>query len=329
MKEVLTALLSMLIVLNCMPMLIKYMRGRQFGQTIYRLGPQAHLGKQGTPNMGGILIASASVVTALAYALYQGVAWRLLPILLTAIGCMAVGFADDYIKVVQKEHEGLKPRQKVFGQILVGLLFSLYCYFAVGSRVLLPFTKTTWDLGLLYVPLMTVLVVFMTNSANIQDGADGLLSSVTVVGAVAMGIIALGMEPAVAPRDGAASAGMLFALAGACIGFLRYNRHPAQIMMGDTGSMLIGGVFVAVSMLLGLQLWLILVCFTMIMSSLSVVIQRLYFKATKGKRIFKMSPIHHHFELSGMSENQIVLMYTLVTLGLSLIAVLATLPVVR
>ena len=328
MMELLVVVFSALIVLVCMPFLIRYMRGRQFGQTIYKLGPQAHLDKQGTPNMGGILIASACVVAALAYALYQGLAWRLLPVLLAALGCMGVGFADDYIKVIHREHEGLKPRQKVLGQVLVGVLFSLYCYFTVGSSVLLPFSRNTWDLGIFYVPLMTLLVVFMTNSANLQDGADGLLSSVTVVGGVAMGTIALMLEPAVAPRDGVVSAGLLFALVGACVGFLYYNRHPAQIMMGDTGSMLIGGVFVSVAMLLGIQFWLIPICFTMIMSSVSVMMQRAYFKATKGKRIFKMSPIHHHFELSGMSENQIVRMYTVVTLVLSGLAVLAILPVV-
>ncbi len=329
MKEIIVALFSALIVLLFMPMLIRYMRGRQFGQTIYKLGPQAHLEKQGTPNMGGILIASASVVTALSYALFEGIAWRLLPVLLTAIGCMAVGFADDYLKVIHKEHEGLKPRQKVLGQVLVGVLFSLYCYFTVGSSILLPFSKSTWDLGVFYVPLMTLLIVFMTNSANLQDGADGLLSSVTVVGGVAFGIIALMMDSQVMPRDGAASAGLMFALVGACIGFLWFNRHPAQIMMGDTGSMLIGGAFVAVAILLGLQFWLIPICLTMIMSSLSVIIQRLYFKATHGKRIFKMSPIHHHFELSGMSENQIVVMYTLVTLALSMLGVWAVVPIVR
>lgn len=326
MKILLVGLFSALIVLVLMPLLIRYMLGRQFGQTIYKLGPQAHLDKQGTPNMGGILIGSAAVTTSLAFALYEGLAWRMLPLQLAALGCMAVGFLDDYIKVIHKRHEGLKPRQKVLGQVLVGVLFSVYCYFTVGSAVLLPFTAAVWDLGIWYVPLMTVLVVFMTNSANIQDGADGLLSSVTVVGGTALSVFALLLDPMVAPRDGTAAAGLVAALVGACLGFLYFNRHPAKIIMGDTGSMFIGGVFVAVAMLLGLQLWLVLLCFTMIASSLSVVIQRVYFKLTKGKRIFRMSPIHHHFELSGMSENQIVTMYTLVTLALSALAVVAMLP---
>ena len=326
MTLVLTAVTSAVFVLAMMPWLIRYLRKRAFGQTIYELGPQAHLQKQGTPNMGGILIASVSVLTALAYALYEGVTWQLLPLVLASLGAMGVGFADDYIKVIRRNHEGLKPRQKIIGQVLVGLFFSIYCYFFVGSSIQLPFTRSAWDLGILYVPLMTLLFIFMTNSANLQDGVDGLMGSVTVVGAVAMAVIAVFLDHQLAPRAGSAAAGLLMAVAGASIGFLRYNKHPAQIMMGDTGSMYIGGVFTAVSMLLGLQFWLIPICFTMIMSSVSVIMQRSYYKLTHGKRIFKMSPIHHHFELSGMNENQIVIMYALVTLAMSAIAVLAAMP---
>lgn len=329
MTSILALLAALLIVLIAMPAFIRYLKQKQFGQTIYELGPQAHLGKKGTPNMGGVVIASATIVAALAFSLCEGLAWRLLPLILVALGAMAVGFADDYIKNIRKNHEGLKPLQKVVGQVAVGLLFSLYCYFTVGSRILLPFTKTQWNLGIFYIPIMTALYVFMTNSANLQDGADGLLSSVTVVGGVAMGVIALLLERFHDSHFSGASALCLFALVGASAGFLRYNKHPARIMMGDTGSMFIGGVFVGAAMLLELQFWLIPICFTMIMSSVSVIMQRAYFKLTHGKRIFKMSPIHHHFELSGMSENQIVAMYSLVTLFLSLIAVLATLPLLH
>lgn len=323
MKQVFAFLLPAALMLALMPSFITFLRKKHFGQTMYELGPQSHLHKQGTPNMGGILIASTCILSALSFSFAGGFVWQMLPLLLVSLAAMAVGFADDYIKVMQRQHEGLKPMQKILGQVVAGLLFSLFCYYAVGSSIRLPFTAAQWDLGIFYIPLMTLLVIFMTNSANLQDGADGLLSSVTVVGALAFGVIALMFSPVLDPLYGPAVSIGMFALAGAAAGFLWFNRHPARIMMGDTGSMFIGGMFVGAAMLLGLQLLLIPICFTMIMSSVSVIMQRIYFKLTHGKRIFKMSPIHHHFELSGMSENSIVIMYSLTTLGLSVLALLA------
>ena len=331
--------LALAIMLLVMPKFLPYLKKLKFGQTIYELGPQAHKAKQGTPNMGGIVIAGATVLSLLVVTVFAGVknGWDfgfgnfLWPLLFVVLGSMAVGFADDFIKDVKKNHEGLKPKQKLVGQLFVGAAFSVYCYFNVGHDVILPFTNHTWDLGIFYIPLMTVLVMFMTNSANLQDGVDGILSSVTVVGMAAFGAIAAFF--AANPENALGNNGQIiaiacFALAGACIGFLRFNRHPAKIFMGDTGSMFIGGVMVGVAMLMKLEFLLIPICFTCIMSSVSVMMQTTYFKITKkktgtGKRIFKMTPIHHHFELSGMKENQIVLMYAAVTLVLSLIAVLS------
>ena len=267
------------------------------------------------------------------------------PLLFITVGCMAMfGFPDDYIKDVKKDHEGLKPRQKLIGQMVIGLAFSAFCNWKLGSDVIIPFTDRTWDLGIFYIPIMTVLVMFITNSANLQDGVDGLLSSVTIVGMVAFGFIiaSMGMSarltedgktlieslfPGLTSREPwfVPIAILCFALAGASIGFLRYNRHPAKIFMGDTGSMFIGGAMVGAAMLTKTQFLLIPISFTCIMSSVSVMLQRGYFKYTKkkygeGRRIFKMSPLHHHFELCGMKENQIVLMYAAVTLILSAIA---------
>ena len=324
---------AVMIMLLVMPKFLPYLKKLKFGQTIYELGPQAHLAKQGTPNMGGIVIAGATVVTliviSIVYTAMQGASFGLdnplWALLFVALGSLAVGFADDYIKDVKKNHEGLKPKQKLMGQVVVGLLFSLFCFFYVGSDVIIPFTKSTWDLGIFYIPIMTVLVMFMTNSANLQDGVDGLLSSVTVVGMAAFGVIALFLSDAQSVWYQVIACGC-FALVGACIGFLRFNRHPAKIFMGDTGSMFIGGMMVGAAMLMKLEFLLIPICFTCIMSSVSVMLQTGYFKITKkkygkGKRIFKMAPIHHHFELCGMNENQIVMMYAAVTLVLSLIGV--------
>ena len=324
---------AVMIMLLVMPKFLPYLKKLKFGQTIYELGPQAHLAKQGTPNMGGIVIAGATVVTLIVLSIVStamqdasfGLDNPLWALLFVALGSLAVGFADDYIKDVKKNHEGLKPKQKLMGQVVVGLLFSLFCFFYVGSDVIIPFTRHTWDLGIFYIPIMTVLVMFMTNSANLQDGVDGLLSSVTVVGMAAFGVIALFMSDAQSVWYQVIACGC-FALVGACIGFLRFNRHPAKIFMGDTGSMFIGGMMVGAAMLMKLEFLLIPICFTCIMSSVSVMLQTGYFKITKkkygkGKRIFKMAPIHHHFELCGMNENQIVMMYAAVTLVLSLIGV--------
>lgn len=343
-------ILALALVLAVMPAFLPFLRKLKFGQTIYDLGPQAHKAKQGTPNMGGIVTGSATVIALLVYCVILAVNGRpsfalqsaLWPLLFITIGCTAFfGFPDDYIKDVKKDHEGLKPKQKLIGQMVVGLLFSVYCYATLGSDVWIPFTGHTWNLGIFYIPVMTVLVMFITNSANLQDGVDGILSSVTVVGMAAFGVIALLLNASMLRSQQNAFfdinlvvddcwlptvAALCLALAGASVGFLFFNHHPAKIFMGDTGSMFIGGAFVGVAMLTKCEFLLIPICFTCIMSSVSVMMQTAYFKYTKkkygeGRRIFKMSPIHHHFELCGMKENQIVLMYAAVTLVLSALAV--------
>ena len=244
---------------------------------------------------------------------------------------MAVGFADDYIKAVKKRHDGLSPWQKIAGQVIVSLGFSLYCYFSprVGSAIRIPFTGTEWDLGIFYIPLMTLLVIFIVNSSNLQDGLDGLLGTVTAISSSAWAVICMilivvsELNGRWSSVSGTATIGVFaMSMAGACIGFLRFNRYPAKTFMGDTGSMLLGGGTVAMAMLLRMPLLLLLIFFTPIMSSVSVILQRYYYKLTHGKRIFLMSPIHHHFEKKGYTETQIVSMYAGVTLLLSLIAVL-------
>ena len=226
----------------------------------------------------------------------------------------------------------MTPWQKIAGQVLVAVGFTLWCYFhpMIGSKIWVPFANVEWDLGVWYIPLMSVTIIFMVNSANLQDGLDGLLSSVASIGSAAWGIMALFFFTAVSALNNAemnnnyyAVAIFALAVAGSCMGFLRFNHYPAKIFMGDTGSMFIGGATVGMAMVLRQPLMLILIAFTMICSSLSVMIQVTYFKATHGKRIFKMSPIHHHFELCGYSETQIVSMYAVVTGILSLVAILS------
>lgn len=356
MYAALAAGIAMLLVLAVMPFFLPFLKKLKFGQTIYDLGPQAHKTKQGTPNMGGLVTAGATILATVVLSVVRcvrngcsmGLDNALWPLLFITLGCMILfGFPDDYIKDVKKDHEGLKPKQKLIGQMIIGLVFSLFCYFYVGHDVWLPFTQKTWDLGIFYIPVMTVLVMFITNSANLQDGVDGILSSVTVVGMAAFGAIAWVIGTGLANEASPAAAlfagkgqipwfGIIsilcFALAGASVGFLFFNHHPAKIFMGDTGSMFIGGAFVGAAMLLKCQFLLLPICFTCIMSSVSVMMQTTYFKYTRkktgtGKRIFRMAPLHHHFELSGMKENQIVAMYTFVTLMLSALAVWSVLAV--
>lgn len=341
--------LAVALMLILMPGCIKELRKLKFGQTMYELGPQTHLNKKGTPNMGGLVIGLVTVVVTVLFAAlnYSRLAknggelarWLTLDnglwgLLFVALGAMAIGFTDDYTKDVKKNHEGLKPMQKVAGQLVVGLIFSIWAYFYVGSDVILPFTGKTWNLGVFYIPLITLTVLFMTNSANLQDGLDGLLSSVTVVGMIAFGVLAVLMNRLTGARallgetSRDAAAILCFTLAGAAIGFLRFNHYPAQIFMGDTGSMFIGGVMVGAAVVLKCEFLLLLICFTCVMSSVSVMLQTAYFKYTKkktgtGKRIFKMSPIHHHFEMCGMKETQIVAMYAGVTLVLAALAILS------
>lgn len=327
-------LLSIVLVLVTAPKFIPWLRKLKFGQTIYALGPQAHKAKQGTPTMGGLMMVFAVVVTTLLLHPKGWYGWQdfMLALLAVSLLSMLVGFLDDYIKVAKKRSLGLTPWQKIAGQVLVAVGFSVYCYLhpQVGSKILVPFLNTEWDLGVWYIPLMSITVIFMVNSANLQDGLDGLLSSVCAVGSAAWGIMALFFLSAVSALNSPmfnnnyyAVAIFAMAVSGAAMGFLRFNHYPAQVFMGDTGSMFIGGATVGMAMLLRQPLMLLLISFTMVMSSMSVIIQRVYFKATHGKRIFKMSPIHHHFELSGYSETQIGAMYAVITGVLSLIAILS------
>lgn len=305
------------------PRVLPVLRKLKFGQTIYELGPKSHQTKQGTPTMGGLMFVAVScVITALAMLWRPGDfagGWDFgLAAIVVSLASMLIGFVDDFIKVVKKRNLGLIWWQKIIGQVVVAVGFSLYCYLSpyVGSSILIPFFHTEWDLGVFYVPLMALFMIFMINSANLQDGLDGLLSSVTVISSATWGLLALfaSMAAGTALAGGMAAnyehlAFFAMALTGGCLGFLRFNHYPALVFMGDTGSMFIGGAMVGMAMLMCMPVYMALVCFTLIMSSLSVIIQRIYFKATHGKRIFKMSPIHHHFELCGMTEKQIVAMY--------------------
>ena len=295
----------------------------KFGQNIYELAPEAHKKKQGTPIMGGLIFAGACIASTLIMHAYnvplmQSMA---LAMILMALGNMGIGFADDMTKIRGGKNAGLTPKQKMAFQTILALAFSLYCYFhpQVGSVIKIPFLRAELDLGILYVPIMMFVIVGTTNSANLLDGLDGLCAGVSIVDfttlAVLAGVAGFGGDLGVCCA----------ALVGGLMGYWVYNVHPAKVFMGDTGSMFIGGAVVAAAMLLRQPLILVLIAFWMLMSTLSVMIQVTYFKKTGGKRIFKMSPIHHHFELCGMSEFRIVAMYMTTTVILCLITLLGVL----
>ena len=321
-RMLLTLLLAFAVGCLLGKLLLPVLHKLKFGQNIYELAPEAHKKKQGTPTMGGLVIAGAAIVAALVANDYAQPFSQnmLLAMLLMAFGNLCIGFADDMTKIRRGKNGGLTAKQKMFFQTILALAFSAYCYFhpQVGPVIKVPFLRVEWNLGILYIPIMMFIIVGTTNSANLLDGLDGLLTSVSMVDFATLAVIA-----------GAAGLGGVgvgcAAMCGGCMAFLMRNAYPAQMFMGDTGSMFIGGAVVAAAMLLRQPLILVLIAFWMLMSSVSDIIQITYYKATHGKRVFKMAPIHHHFELCGMHEVKIVAMYMVTTAALCVLTLLGVL----
>ena len=323
------AAFAMTIVLG--PIMIPWLKKLKFGQTIYDLGPESHKKKQGTPTMGGIIFAIPALVAALAFA-YNDTRWDyMLMITVSALGFGLIGFVDDFIKVKLKRSLGLTPMQKVVPQLVlsVGLAVWAYCSDTIGSSWTIPFFNVEWNLGWLYIPIMVFVMVGTVNSANLLDGLDGLLAGCSMIDFITMAIICLAM----AATNSANSSNLLntaifaAAMAGALMCFLRFNGHPARVFMGDVGSFFIGGALVGMTTVTRLSLLLPIIALAMFLSSVSDIIQVGWFKITKkkygaGRRIFKMAPLHHHFELSGMPETRVTTMYYLATAALCLVSLL-------
>ena len=318
------AAFAMAIVLG--PIVIPWLKKMRFGKEIYELGPQTHKKKQGTPQMGGVIFALPALIAALAFS-YGDARWDfMLIVLVSALGFGLVGFVDDYLKIVRHSSEGLTPRQKLAPQIVLSVGLALWGYLnrGIGTTLTVPFFNVEWDLGWCYIPVMVFVLVGTVNSANLLDGLDGLLAGCGLFDFVAMALICVAMaaaDPAQADNllNVAIFAG---AMVGALMGFLRYNSHPARVFMGDVGSFFIGGALVGMTLVTRLSLLLPVIALAMVLSSLSDLIQFAYFRATHGKRFFKMAPLHHHFELSGMPETSIVAMYYIVTAMLCLVSLL-------
>ena len=287
-----------------------------FGQNVRDDGPKSHLKKQGTPSMGGIFMIGAFAIATLFFVKDNPDA---IVVLLITVGYGLVGFLDDYIKVVKKRSLGLRAWQKVVFQLIVTILFAIYLLKMndFGTEIYVPFTKGFYiNLGWLYVPFLFFVMVGTVNSVNLTDGLDGLASGVTVLVATYFVFIAYAVNKGLIPVCGAAI--------GALLGFLVFNSYPAKVFMGDTGSLALGGFVASVAILTKMPIMLVIVGFVYVCESLSVMIQVGYFKLTGGKRIFKMAPIHHHFELSGLQGIKGVELFTIATAVLCLLGFVAS-----
>lgn len=281
----------------------------QFGQYIREDGPQSHLKKQGTPTMGGIGIYAAVVVTAAAGSLLLGMSGssEIWVIMLVGLLYGMIGFTDDYIKVAARHNLGLRAWQKLVLQIATGLAFGIYImkFTPAGGNVWVPFVNMEVDLGIFFPVFVTFTMAAMSNSVNLSDGMDGLCAGISAIFALFFAWI---LDT---PQFKSSSLYML-AVAGACLGFLFFNRYPAKIFMGDTGSMALGGGMTAAIMLTGKELLIPIAGFVFVAEALSVIIQVISFKFT-GKRVFRMAPLHHHFEEGGTKETAVVKGFWLAT----------------
>ena len=295
------------------PMLIPVLRRLKFGQTEREEGPESHLKKQGTPTMGGIAILAAFVIGG---AFFINGNMDGLAVLLVTLGFGVIGFIDDYIKVVKKRSLGLTPIQKIIGQLVITGLFAFYIIKSgIGTDILIPFTKgVTIDLGIIYIPFLVVTVLGTVNGVNLTDGLDGLASGVTLIVSVFFMMVAWAAGSGILPIAGAAG--------GSLLSFLIFNAYPAKVFMCDTGSLALGGFVASTALILKMPIFIIIVGFIYLMESISVILQVAYFKKT-GKRIFKMAPIHHHFELCGWSETKVVTVFYIITAMLCLVGLLA------
>jgi len=320
MEYIVPILISFAVSVLLSPFAISFLRKLKFSQT-EREELESHLKKQGTPTMGGIVILAGIIVACLYNGIVQGNN-EIWPILFMTVGYGLIGFFDDFLKVVLKRQDGLLSGQKLALQFIVAAVFIYYYVFAAGegTDMILPFTDGKMlDIGYFALPMMLIVILGTVNAVNFTDGLDGLATSVTILVSVFLGIAALILRPGVYPIIGA--------VIGALMGFLLFNVHPAKVFMGDTGSLALGGFVVSVAYMLDIPLYILMIGLVYFCEILSVMIQVSYFKVTHGKRVFRMTPIHHHFELGGFSgkgdpwsETRVVAVFSIITAVMCMIA---------
>lgn len=313
-KVILPIIISFGVCVVLCPILIPFLKRLKFGQFVRQDGPESHLKKSGTPTMGGIVIVLSISITSLLYITEYK---EIVPVLFSTIGFGIIGFVDDYIKVVMKRSMGLRAWQKMLGQILVTSILGFYLINSMEdvTLMLIPFSNGKYlDVSYMFIPMLFFVVLGTVNGSNFTDGLDGLESSVTVLIATFFTVVAIGINSGISPITGA--------VAGSLLAFLLYNVYPAKVFMGDTGSLALGGFVASAAYVMKMPLFILIVALVYLVEVLSVMLQVGYFKLTGGKRLFKMAPIHHHFELMGWSETRIVAVFSIVTTVLCLVALM-------
>lgn len=314
-QVVIPVLISFVISVILGPIIIPFLRKLKMGQTERVEGVQSHLKKAGTPTMGGIIFLIATVVTSLFYVKDYP---KVIPVVFLTLGFGIIGFLDDYLKVVLRRSDGLLPWQKFSLQVVVTAVFTYYLvnYTDVNLSMRIPFwTDHYLNIGWLAIPVLFFAVIGTVNGVNFTDGLDGLASNVTLIVAVFFTVVSIGTKSGIEP--------ITCAVVGGLMGFLLFNVYPAKVFMGDTGSLALGGFVAGAAYMMQMPLFILLVGLIYLVEVLSVIIQVTYFKKTHGKRIFKMAPIHHHFELCGWSETRVVAVFSIITAVMCLIALLA------
>ncbi|WP_437130498.1 phospho-N-acetylmuramoyl-pentapeptide-transferase [Peptostreptococcus russellii] len=311
----LTAIIAFVLVMVMGPVLIPFLHKFKFGQTVRDDGPQSHLKKNGTPTMGGVMMMLAILIATLIRA---DLSTEIFMALLCMLGFGMVGFIDDFVKIKMTRSLGLTAKQKIVLQVILALVISIYKYKAIGSGIqfIVPFSQAGINIGIAYVPVMLVVILGTVNAVNLTDGLDGLASGITAIVSTFFMVFAL----IIANNMGMSQ--MAAATLGACIGFMWFNVNPAKVFMGDTGSMALGGAVTAFAIFTNSVLIIPIVGGIYFAEALSVIIQVLYFKKTK-KRIFKMAPLHHHYEQCGWPETKVVFIFWIVSIVLAWIGVVA------
>lgn len=311
MKYFLASSIPFLILIIFGPVLIKILKYLNYGQQIRKLGPTTHKVKEGIPTMGGILIILAIIIASFIVLDFSSyIIWAII----TTTGMGLVGFIDDLLKIRTRGSLGLRAREKLLGQVFFAFCLSIYVYIYsdIGTGIIIPFSGQVIELGLWIMPFIIFTVVGTANAVNLTDGLDGLASGVTIVVASSLAVIvsAQGLEQLT-----------LFALivTGSCLGFIWYNSHPAQVFMGDVGSLALGGALASIVILSRLELFLLIIGGVFVIETFSVMVQVVYFRFSGGKRVFKMTPIHHHYELKGLAETKVVARFLIISLAFALL----------
>ena len=303
--------------------IIPILKKRKVGQIERDDGPQSHLKKQGTPTMGGIIIIITMIIVVIGTYTYLSIngetdlAHKLLPILVLIIGFGLIGFIDDFKKLVLKNTEGLKPSYKMIGLLIISVAYIIYLVYGlkIETQTYIPIIKTYMNMPVfIYIPFAILVILGTTNAVNLTDGIDGLSSSVCAIIITCLAIIGIRLQL----YEVSIFASVVI---GAVLGFLMFNIHPAKVFMGDTGSLMLGGVISGLALYLEMPLLLLIIALIPVLETISVMIQVAYFKKT-GKRFFKMAPLHHHFELSGWKENKVVVVFSVATLLLCIIGLM-------